>query len=155
MTDKENNEAFGQKLVGQIFTQILEDVNVVVDGRVYLDPSEISEHVSQLIVEVFQEEEIRKSIKDKIRVCVMAIDEESLIKIVQAKSEEAAAAIKPRSFIDRLLNGEWLTLVLIGLYCLYRLLMVGYHLVSPFRLCGLWSQGYKPQVSPPAVFSFL
>jgi len=106
MTDKENNEAFGQKLVGQIFTQILEDVNVVVDGRVYLDPSEISEHVSQLIVEVFQEEEIRKSIKDKIRVCVMAIDEESLIKIVQAKSEEAAAAIKPRSFIDRLLNGE-------------------------------------------------
>ena len=66
---------FKDLLVTRIFEQVIQQTEICVDGDVYVDPEKISPVLTELIVEVLQEDEVKREIKNKVRKVVMGLDE--------------------------------------------------------------------------------
>jgi len=68
-------DSFKEKLVTTIFDQVIKQTEICVDGEVCIDPEAISLILTQHLVEVLQEDEVKKAIKDKVRAVIMGLDE--------------------------------------------------------------------------------
>lgn len=74
---------YKDKLTATIMEQAINQMSVEMDGDVYVDSEAIGPIVTQLIKDVLEEDEIKETIRMKIRAIIGSIDEVQIAEAIQ------------------------------------------------------------------------
>jgi len=71
------------KLVERILGDVIKNIEVSLEEEVYLDAEAIGKELTVVVLEVLQEDETKKMIKEKIRGIIAKIDEKCVAKALE------------------------------------------------------------------------